>query len=254
MPRRLLRWAVTTAALAAMSAFVGAQGPTQEAADKAYVPLRTPWGDPDLQGAYTNSDESQTPMERPKELESRQLGDITPQELARLNEQRNQARAKADEARWELRSPLHWFENLDFRNSRAWMVTDPPDGRIPPLTPEARARAAARTAAAPWPRRGRFVRGPQPVRSLHQPRPAWVDDARHLRQLVRHHAGARRGGHSIRDDSRDARHPARRRAARRRGHPLVHGRRARPVRRRHARRGDHQHRTNGSPTAAPADG
>ena len=94
MPRRLLRWAVTTAALAAMSAFVGAQGPAPEAADKAYVPLRTPWGDPDLQGAYTNSDESQTPMERPKELESRQLQDITPQELASLNEQRNQARGK----------------------------------------------------------------------------------------------------------------------------------------------------------------
>ena len=151
MPRRLLRWTVTTAALAAMSAFVGAQGPAPGVAGTTYMPLRTPWGDPDLQGAYTNSDESQTPMERPKELESRQLGDITPQELASLNEQRNQARAKADEARWELRSPLHWFENLDFRNSRAWMVTDPPDGRIPPLTAEARARAAARTAT----RRGR---------------------------------------------------------------------------------------------------
>ena len=68
-------------------------------------------GDPDIQGAYTNSNESQTPMERPKELEGRRLEDITPDELSRLNQQRNQARVKADEERWELRSPLHWFEN-----------------------------------------------------------------------------------------------------------------------------------------------
>ena len=101
-------------------------------AQGSYTPPRTPWGDPDLQGAFTNSNESQTPMERPKELEGRRLDDITPEELSRLNQQRNQARTKADEARWELRSPLHWFENLGFRNSRAWMVTDPPDGRIPP--------------------------------------------------------------------------------------------------------------------------
>jgi hypothetical protein len=32
---------------------------------KPYVVPHTPWGDPDLQGVFTNSDESQTPMERP---------------------------------------------------------------------------------------------------------------------------------------------------------------------------------------------
>ena len=65
-------------------------------------------------------------MERPKELESRELQDITPQELASLNEQRNQARVKADEARWELRSPLHWFENLDFATAaRGWSPIRP---------------------------------------------------------------------------------------------------------------------------------
>jgi hypothetical protein len=133
-------WFVLTAAgLAGMSALAVAQGP--------YSPPRTPWGDPDIQGAYNNSNESQTPMERPKELEGRRLEDISAQELSRLNQERNQARAKADELRWELRSPLHWFENHDFRNTRAWMVTDPADGRIPPLTSLARQRAAARAEA-----------------------------------------------------------------------------------------------------------
>jgi len=108
---------------------------------------RTPWGDPDLQGAFTNSDESLIPMERPDSLKDRALADITPSELAALNEQRNEDRVEADKQRWELRSPLHWFENHNPKNSRAWLVVDPPDGKIPPQTPEARARAAARAKA-----------------------------------------------------------------------------------------------------------
>ena len=155
MRRHQLGFVVTVAALAGMSALVAAQG--------SYTPPRTPWGDPDIQGAYNNSNESQTPMERPKELEGRRLEDISPDELSRLNQQRNQARVKADELRWELRSPLHWFENHDFRNTRAWMVTDPPDGRIPPVTPQARERAAARAAA----RKGRGEADSYTDRSLY---------------------------------------------------------------------------------------
>ena len=69
---------------------------------------RTPWGDPDLQGAYTNSDESLIPMERPDSLGGKSLSEISADELAELNEQRNEARVEADKQRWELRSPLHW--------------------------------------------------------------------------------------------------------------------------------------------------
>ena len=112
---------------------------------------RTPWGDPDLQGAYTNSDESLIPMERPDSLSGKSLKDIDAAELAKLNEQRNEDRVEADKQRWELRSPLHWFENHNPKNSRAWLVVDPPDGKIPPQTDAAKARAAARAQA----RRGR---------------------------------------------------------------------------------------------------
>jgi len=38
------------------------------AATPRYVPPRTPWGDPDLQGTYTNKYELNTPFERPKEF------------------------------------------------------------------------------------------------------------------------------------------------------------------------------------------
>ena len=46
---------------------------------------RTPWGDPDLQGAYSNSAERLTPMERPESLAGRRLADISAAELKRLN-------------------------------------------------------------------------------------------------------------------------------------------------------------------------
>jgi len=113
----------------------------------AFNAPRTPWGDPDLQGYYTNSDESLIPMERPDTLTGKSLSEITADELARLTEQRNEDRVEADKQRWELRSPLHWFENHNPKNSRAWLVVDPADGKIPPQTAEARARNAARAKA-----------------------------------------------------------------------------------------------------------
>ena len=39
---------------------------------------RTPWGDPDLQGTFTNKDEAGTPLERPREFEGRRIDDCPP--------------------------------------------------------------------------------------------------------------------------------------------------------------------------------
>src|SRR5262245_28731588 len=46
-----------------------------------YVPPRTPWGDPDIAGAYNNSDESGIPFERPDEFAGRRLQDFSTAEL-----------------------------------------------------------------------------------------------------------------------------------------------------------------------------
>jgi hypothetical protein len=114
---------------------------------KTYVPPKTAWGDPNIAGVYTNNDESLIPFERPAKFEGRTLESITPAELDELRDQRSENRIDADRNRAEFRSPIHWFENMFPNNSRAWLVTDPPDGHVPPLTPEARQRAAARAAA-----------------------------------------------------------------------------------------------------------
>ena len=44
-----------------------------QAPTKPYTPARTPWGDPDMSGVFTNSDESLIPFERPAQFEGRRL-------------------------------------------------------------------------------------------------------------------------------------------------------------------------------------
>src|SRR4051812_45721937 len=123
---------------------------------KGYVPPKTAWGDPQISGAYTNSDESGIPFERPAAFEGRRLEDITSAELGQIVKQRQDQTVERAPTLSEFpgaTSPLHWFENYRAANSRAWLVTDPPDGHVPPTLPEATSRAAERT-------RLRRARGP----------------------------------------------------------------------------------------------
>ena len=130
---------------------------------RAYTPPRTPWGDPEIAGVFTNNDESLIPFERPAQFEGRTLEDITPSELEQLRDERSDQREDADRNRAEFRSPIHWFENFFPQNSRAWLVTDPPDGKVPPQTDEARRRGVVRAAA----RRGRGPADSYEDRSLY---------------------------------------------------------------------------------------
>ena len=109
---------------------------------KNWTPPKTPWGDVDLQGNFTNKDEANTPFERPKEFNGRRIADITPDELAaasaaRLGEHREKAKIR------DQGPPAHFRDSLSTTNSRPWFVIDPPDGQVPPMTSEAQARAAA---------------------------------------------------------------------------------------------------------------
>jgi hypothetical protein len=134
-------------AITCVGAVVQAQGSATHGAAKpgaAYTPSRTVWGDPNLQGTYTDKDEFGTPMERPKEFEGRRLDDVTQAELAALvKARREQANKTAAGIGGSAENdtgagPPHWYEHLNPKSSRAWMVVDPPDGHIPPLVPGAR--------------------------------------------------------------------------------------------------------------------
>ena len=107
------------------------------AAQGKYTPKRTAWGDPDLQGTYTNKNEFNTPFERPAEFEGRRVEDVTGAELAAVLERR-QALIMSRQVGV---GPPQFRDPVDAtRGSRAWSVIDPPDGRIPPLTPAAAQR------------------------------------------------------------------------------------------------------------------
>ena len=136
MPRRL----VTIAALAIVSfpfwsAPVAGQEPkTPAKITKPYAPPRTAWGDPDLQGNYTNKYEQSTPLERPDEFVGRRVEDVSGAELARILATRNEQvlTRPAGVGPMQFRDPLEVT-----KGSRAWLIVDPPDGRIPALTADA---------------------------------------------------------------------------------------------------------------------
>ncbi len=64
--------------------------------------------------------------------------------MKKINQQRTEqfdASVAGEEFAGGLRPPTHLiFDSFERRNSRAWLVTDPPDGKIPALTPEAQQR------------------------------------------------------------------------------------------------------------------
>jgi hypothetical protein len=127
---------------------------TTAAAAKAYTAPRTPEGQPDLQGFWSNT--TFTPLERPK--------DVTKEFYTREEALEIVKRASAQEA--ELTEPgtvadVHYdFTQFGLDKSQSAMafslrtslIVDPPDGRLPPLSAEGQRRAAERAA-------GRKARG-----------------------------------------------------------------------------------------------
>ena len=110
---------------------------------------RTPWGDPDLQGLWNNA--TITPLERPADRADQPF--LSAEEVAAL-ERQAQVRVDQENAPSEVRAePLPAGGNVGAYNSfwteqstsvvgtaRTSLITDPADGRLPPLTAEALAR------------------------------------------------------------------------------------------------------------------
>ncbi len=132
---------------------VGALGSLAVSAQHSTAP-RTSWGDPDLQGTWTSEAELSVPFERPAAFGTRQV--LTDQEFAD-REARIQGQLRSDNSDFDLETadrstagqvgsatspPPHWLERR-LTSRRTSIVIDPPDGRVPPATPEARRRLAS---------------------------------------------------------------------------------------------------------------
>jgi len=106
--------------------------------------LKTPWGEPDLQGIWT--DETTTPLQRPARYANQAV--FTEAERAELDRVRSEVlgrerRAERGTERDVSGSYNNVFVSFKRTGARTSLIVDPPNGRIPPLTPDAQKLAGA---------------------------------------------------------------------------------------------------------------
>ena len=143
-------------------------------AAKSWIVPRTSDGHPDLQGYWANN--NATPLERPKELAGRAT--LTDAEVTAMKKKAHELFGGQSDAAFgdsvftatlaNVEGTKKGFTSVDggtgdyssvWTVERDWdnrtsLITDPPDGRIPPMTPEAQQRRQAATAAAQRPATG----------------------------------------------------------------------------------------------------
>ena len=107
-----------------------------------YTVPRTPWGVPDLQGIWTGDAAHGIPLERP--LDAAEIAALTPEEAAARRERGTLRSIWGYEREW--RDTTLGFAR-DAPSTQVAMIVDPPDGRLPPLTPEGEALVAAAASA-----------------------------------------------------------------------------------------------------------
>jgi hypothetical protein len=154
--------AMAIAALGAISVEgqTPAAGARVSASTTKWTPPRTPDGRPDLQGNWSNN--SVTPLERPKAWAGKTV--LNDAELAQLRRLAAEVTEEGGDAQFGdsiienalagNKNPTStdagtgnynqfWLVERTVDDRRTSLLTDPPDGRLPPLTEAAQARQAA---------------------------------------------------------------------------------------------------------------
>ena len=146
--RRLTWLGMLSGAIVTASLAIDAQAPA--ARQGTWTPPRTAWGDPDLQGVWIYA--TMTPLERPRELAEKDV--LTSAEEAAYARQILERQKVTNNT-----AGPDWWDPVRLANGRTSLILDPPNGRVPPLTPEAQKHETALAQA-------RRERGPLD----------WVDD------------------------------------------------------------------------------
>src|SRR3989442_6778009 len=145
----LLAGMVTTVAIVSL-AIRGVAGQTPATTSKAPTvtgkagpALKTPWGEPDLQGIWTR--DVDVPLERPRRYADKEFfTDAERSELdRRISDIISRDSTDSRRTRGTERDVNSEFTQAPFTmhlpvGRRTSLIVDPPDGRIPPLTPEAK--------------------------------------------------------------------------------------------------------------------
>ena len=186
MNQRIFLWMALTAIVPLGSVMGQTAPPAAAKTGKAASDSKTPWGDPDIQGTWTSDDTWGVPFERPKQFGTRAT--LTEDELKdrAKNIQRNEefvesgganhspAKAQLDAKEKGEAAPAapqgrygrgvdaapvpgHWGEFARRPSPQSSQVVDPPNGQLPPLTPEAQAKLDAKTKLRREPIPGSYV-------------------------------------------------------------------------------------------------
>jgi len=146
MVAALLSFGVASAVVSLHAQSAPAAKPSAKPAAAKVYAAKTPWGDPDLQGVWDYK--TITPLERPQNFGDRQF--LTDEEVARLEAN---AAKRLDQPPDEtvpatlVHAPYMTDPGRKVdEDRRTSLIVDPPDGRVPPLTPEAQRRQALRQA------------------------------------------------------------------------------------------------------------
>ena len=135
---------IITAAIAAAAVSVvisvSITGTSAQAPAVSGAALKTPWGEPDLQGIWT--DEFDTPLQRSAKYASQEF--FTEQQRADLDKARSAILTRFATER-EINGAYNaaTFFSTKRTGERTSKIVDPPNGRIPALTPETQKIAAA---------------------------------------------------------------------------------------------------------------
>jgi hypothetical protein len=152
-------------------------------AQKPWSAPKTSWGDPDLQGVWTSDDFYGVPFERPTQYGNRKF--LTDEEYAARAKETDllatsvQAGVFPNAGYWARQKgvdakavPTNWTEFARRAPRQTSIVVDPPDGRIPALTPQAQALRAS-------------------IAASRKPRPeSWLDISIYDRCITRGVAGS----------------------------------------------------------------
>ena len=137
-------WSLPAAAQTPVAKVTPAAKVASSSAKTAWTPPKTSWGDPDLQGQWPAT--ARIPMQRPANLGER--AELTDAELAQ-RESQFQKEASEDSEQFAkgsgdvtINPPSYWQERGK-PDRQASLVVDPPNGRIPALTPEGQAAVKA---------------------------------------------------------------------------------------------------------------
>jgi hypothetical protein len=115
--------------------------PVPGAAQQKTAPPLTAWGAPDLQGVWDFR--SLTPTERPSGLKDKEVFSDEEAETFAQEQIKRQSRDRDTSGRVVPYNDFWFDEGTKVTTQRTSLIVDPPDGRMPPMTPQGEKKRAA---------------------------------------------------------------------------------------------------------------